>query len=42
MIEYDEYELLELFESEPKLMGEPEIKMYDYKKSDDDGFTLNL
>lgn len=39
---YNEYELLELFESEPIAIGEPEAGMKIYKKEDKQGFKLVL
>lgn len=42
MIEHDKYELLALFESEPKIMGEEEIRRYRYERQDEYGFTLKL
>jgi hypothetical protein len=37
----DKYELLELFESEPRVIDE-EAGMYEYKKEDAFGFTLKM
>ncbi|CAH1190390.1 hypothetical protein PAECIP111893_00308 [Paenibacillus plantiphilus] len=39
---YDQYELLELFESEPIVIGEPEAGMNIFKKEDKYGFKLIL
>jgi hypothetical protein len=39
-IQYDEYELLELFESEPVTIGEKEAGMFIYSKTD--SFSVEL
>ena len=41
MLKYNEYELLELFEAEPRIIDE-EAGMYEYKKNDAFGFTLAM
>jgi hypothetical protein len=41
-IKYDEYELLELFENEPVVIGDKEAGMFIYSKNDDLGFKLVL
>lgn len=41
-IKYDEYELLELFEKEPVVIGDEEAGMFIYSKNDDLGFKLVL
>ena len=42
MIEYNEYDLLELFESEPKIAGEGKAGRYEYEKLDKNGFQFKL
>lgn len=43
MIEYTEYELIELFGCEPKMLCEDEdVGIYSYKHTDEYGFTLGL
>jgi hypothetical protein len=41
-MKYDKYELLELFESEPKVIVDELTGIFDYKRTDAYGFTLNL
>ena len=41
-IQFSEYDLLELFETEPVLIGEYEAGMCIYSKTDDFGFKLVL
>lgn len=41
-MEYNEYELLELFEDEPLVMVDDQTGMFTYRKSDDYGFKLIL
>jgi hypothetical protein len=41
-IKYDEYELLELFENEPVVIGDKEAGMFIYSKNDAVGFKLVL
>lgn len=38
----DKYELLELFESEPKILGDEEAGIYEYKRQDKYGFTFKM
>ncbi|MCX7568412.1 hypothetical protein OS242_00300 [Tumebacillus sp. DT12] len=40
-IDYDYYRLLEIFESEPRVLDE-EVEIYQYAKTDRFGFTLSL
>ncbi len=42
MIGYNEYDLLELFESEPKLAANEDVGMYKYSRKDEHGFTFEL
>ncbi len=42
-MKYTEYELIELFECEPKMLYENEdVGIYSYKRTDNYGFTLSL
>jgi hypothetical protein len=41
-IHFNEYELLELFENEPVIIGDKEAGMYIYSKTDSFGFKLVL
>ncbi|GLC89312.1 hypothetical protein [Lysinibacillus piscis] len=41
-IKFDEFELLELFEKEPMVIGDAAAGMFIYSKKDDLGFTLVL
>lgn len=38
----NQYELLELFENDPKILGEKEAGIYEYKRKDTYGFTLKM
>jgi hypothetical protein len=42
MIYYNEYELLELFESEPTIIGEAEVCIFKYAKIDKYDFTFTM
>ena len=42
MIEYDKYDLLELFECEPTKPYEEDVGIYNYKRTDIYDFTLEL
>ena len=39
---YDEYELLEIFESEPSIIVDKDTGIYNYQKNDDCGFSISL
>jgi hypothetical protein len=42
MIEYDEYDLLELFENEPKMPYEEDVGIYEYTRKDAHGYTFKM
>jgi hypothetical protein len=42
LIMVNEYELLELFESEPKVLGDKKAGIYEYQKTCSHGFTFRL
>ena len=42
MIDYNEYELLEFFGAEPRIIGEEEVGIYEYNLIDKYGFAFEL